>query len=151
MFLNKKYHLNDISFKYKVMSQLKRLHQFLDLPGEFKIRYPQEVVFPNLESGRMDEIYLTSLDILIILEEESDYISNETLEKFAKYIFFARYMYYKEIHLAVLCHKNPGKEFICFRDSSSIFIKIHFIYFSQDDLMGKYENIIMALAAINLF
>ena len=40
-------HLNDKTMKYKSMIQTQRQHQYLGLPGKLKLRYPQEVVFPN--------------------------------------------------------------------------------------------------------
>ena len=68
----------------------------------------------------MDELYLTSLDILVNLEEESGNITDKTLEKFAKYVIFSRFMYNKKIHIVVICHKDPGNEFEYFKDSSSL-------------------------------
>ena len=38
--------------KYLTLVQVKRQHKYLGLPGEFKARYPQEIVFPNMEAGR---------------------------------------------------------------------------------------------------
>ena len=56
------YHLNDRTMKYLSMAQAKRQHQYLGLPGNFKTRLPQEVVFPNMDIGRADEYYLTDLE-----------------------------------------------------------------------------------------
>lgn len=53
------HHLNDRTLKYLVLAQSKRLHQYLGLPGEFKTRLPQEVIFPNMESGRQMNSTLT--------------------------------------------------------------------------------------------
>lgn len=53
--------------KYLSMAQAKRQHQYLGLPGNFKTRLPQEVVFPNMDIGRADEYYLTDNDLLINL------------------------------------------------------------------------------------
>ncbi len=50
-------HLNDKTIKYQSMTQAQRQHEYLGLPGTFKTRYPQEIVFPYMESGRMDECY----------------------------------------------------------------------------------------------
>ncbi len=61
------YHLNDRTMKYLSMAQAKRQHQYLGLPGNFKTRLPQEVVFPNMDIGRADEYYLTDNDLLINL------------------------------------------------------------------------------------
>ena len=55
------YHLNDRTMKYLSMAQAKRQHQYLGLPGKFKTRLPQEVVFPNMDIGRADEYYLTDI------------------------------------------------------------------------------------------
>lgn len=136
------YHLNDRTMKYMSLAQSKRQHQYLGLPGEFLARLPQEVVFPNMDYGRADEFYLTDENMLINLEEESKGITIETLEKFAKYLIFGCYRYSDNICLAVLCHEDPKKEFECYQHSPSLFIKVHYYYFSQDDLWAKYENVI---------
>lgn len=92
--MNKKiYQLDDRTMKYITMAQTKRQHQYLGLPEEFKIRLPQEVMFPNLESGRVDELYSTNKNLIINIEEESGYITEKTLEKFAKYAIFTSYRY----------------------------------------------------------
>ena len=142
--MNKKiYQLDDRTMKYITMAQTKRQHQYLGLPEEFKIRLPQEVMFPNLESGRVDELYSTNKNLIINIEEESGYITEKTLEKFAKYAIFTSYRYYKKkLYLLVLCHKNPKKEYEHYEFSPSLIIKIHYIYFSQENLWQKFENII---------
>lgn len=128
--------------KYKTMAQTKRQHEYFKLPGNFKIRCSQEVIYPDMESGRMDELYLTDTGILINLEEESGEITPKTLEKFAKYLIFTRYNYRKEVLLGVICHKDPKKEYQCFKDCPSLYCKTHNIYISQDEYWMKYENII---------
>ncbi len=136
------YHLNDRTMKYLTLAQSKRQHQYLGLPGEFKTRLPQEIVFPNMDSGRADEFYFNDENLLIDLEEESYNITEKTLNKFAKYIIFASYIYSGKLYLAVLCHKNPGKDIEYYEYSPSLIIKVHYYYFSQEDLWKKYENII---------
>lgn len=136
------YHLNDRTMKYLTLAQAKRQHQYLGLPGEFKTRLPQEIVFPNMESGRVDEYYLNDEDLLIDFEEESGDITDKTLDKFAKYIIFASYIYSGKLYLAVLCHKDPKKDVEYYEYSPSLFIKVHYYYFSQDELWKKYENVI---------
>lgn len=137
-----KLHIYDLTMKYKSMAQTQRQHQYLGLPGEFKTRYPQEVVFPDMESGRMDELYLTDLDILVNLEEESGNIGTATFQKFDKYNRFIRFMYNKKAYIAAICHKDPKKEFECYKAGPSNYIKIHYIYLSQEELWKKYENVI---------
>ena len=137
------YHLNDRTLKYLSLVQSKRQHQHLKLPGgEFKTRLPQEIVFPTMDIGRVDEYYLTTDDLLIDLEEESGEITDKTKEKFSKYVIFASYIYLKKTYLAVICHKNPKKEWEFYEYSPSLHIKIHYIFFSQDELWQKYEKII---------
>lgn len=136
------YHLNDRTMKYLTLAQTKRQHQYLGLPGEFKTRLPQEIVFPNMEFGRVDEYYYNNKGMLINLEEESGEITTKTLEKFAKYIIFASYQYTRNVLLVVICHKNPKKEFECFKCSPSIYIKVCYFYISQKELWDKYENVI---------
>ena len=53
------YHLDDRTMKYITMTQIKLQHEYLNLPGEFYSRYPQEIIFPNMKSGRVDEYYST--------------------------------------------------------------------------------------------
>ena len=81
--------------------------------------------------------------MLIDLEEESEYIGPKTLEKFSKYAIFLCYWYPKrKLYLAVICHKDPKKECECFEYAPSLYIKVHYIYFEEDSLWEKYENII---------
>ncbi len=143
MKLSQTYHLNDKTLKYMSFAQSKRQHQYLNLPGEYDVRLPQEMVFTDMTSARGDEIYYNNEDLLIDLEEESEYISPKTLEKFSKYAIFICYWYLKrKLYLAVICHKNPKKESECFEYAPSLYIKVHYIYFEEDSLWEKYENII---------
>ena len=135
-------HLNDKTMKYKSMTQTQRQHQYLGLPGKFKLRYPQEVVFPDMDSGRMDELYLTDEGILIDYEEESEPLGPKTFRKYNKYNKFIRYIYNKEIYHVALCHKKPKNEFECYRAGPSNYIKIHCIYISQNELWKRYEKVI---------
>ena len=140
--VEKIYHINDRTMKYISLAQSKRQHQYLGLPGELKIRMPQEITFPNLEVARADEIYVNDEGLIINLEEESRYITPNTLEKFGKYVIFFSYRYLNKVYLAVLCHKDPKKEFEYYEYSPSLYIKIHYFYFPQEELWEKYENII---------
>jgi hypothetical protein len=135
-------HLNDKTMKYKSMTQTKRQHEYLGLPGRFKLRFPQEVVFPDMDTGRMDELYLNDEDILIDLEEESEPLGPRTFRKYNKYNKFVRYIYNKEPYHAAICHENPKKEHICYKAGPSNYIKIHCIHISQDELWKRYEKVI---------
>ena len=115
--------------KYLSMAQAKRQHQYLGLPGNFKTRLPQEVVFPNMDIGRADEYYLTDNDLLINLEEESGHVTGKTLKKFSKYIIFAADRFNKNVYLAVVCHKNPNKSVEYYQHLPSVIIKVHYYYF----------------------
>ena len=64
------------------------------------------------------------------------------MEKFGKYVIFFSYRYLNKVYLAVLCHKDPKKEFEYYEYAPSLYIKIHYFYFPQDELWEKYENII---------
>ena len=143
MELTRKYHLNDKTMKYQSFAQSKRQHQYLNFPGEFKSRLPQEMIFTDMTSARADELYFNDENLLIDLEEESDYLDSETFEKFAKYVIFIAYWYLKrKPYLAVICHKKPKKESECFEYAPSLYIRVHYIYFDQQDLWKKYENVI---------
>ena len=139
----KLYHLNDRTSKYQNLAQIKRQHQYLKLPGEFKTRLPQEIVFPNMVSGRVDEFYYNNEGLLINFEEESKPINPDTLMKFAKYIIFASYWYSDgKAYLVVLCHHDPGKTEEMYEYAPSVHIKVHHIYIDQDILWEKYDNLI---------
>ena len=140
---NKKiYHINDRTFKYQSLILNKHQHEYLKLPGKFKARYPQEIVFPNMAAGRADELYSTVEGLIINLEEESGEIIPEVLEKISNYAVFSDFMYSKRPYCAIICHKNPGKLFEYYERSPSIIIKIHLIYIPQKELWKKYENLI---------
>lgn len=140
---NKKiYPINDRSMKYKSLILSRHQHQYLGLPGTFEARYPQEIVFPNMEAGRVNEFYSTVEGLLINLEEESGDITGKVLEKIGKYVIFGAFMYSKRPYAAIICHKDPKKEFEYFKLSPSLFLKVHYIYKPQDALWAKYENLI---------
>ena len=82
------HHLNDRTMKYETLAQTKRQHQYWGLQGEFKTPYPQEIVFPNMESGRLDALYSTNINMLVNLEEETKKPNEKTFEKFGKYVIF---------------------------------------------------------------
>jgi len=137
------YHLNDRTSKYQTFAQTKRQHQYLGLPGKFKRRIPQEIIFPNMVSGRADEYYYNDEDLLVNFEEESGPITLYTLNKFSKYIIFASYWHFdRKPYLAVLCHQDPGKSEEFFEYGPSLYIKAHYIYIDQDTLWKKYDNLI---------
>ena len=135
-------HLNDRTRKYESAAQASRQHQYFGLPGEFKTRYPQEIVFPNMETGRMDELYSTDQGMLIDLEEESNPITEKTLQKFGRYVIFVSFMYSINVYLAVICHTNPKKLEECYQLSPTVFIRVHYCYIGQNELWDKYDNII---------
>ena len=137
------YHLNDRTIKYSSIAQVKRQHQYMNLPGEFKTRLPQEIVFPNMTSGRQDECYINNHGMIIGLEEESREITKKTLEKFSKYIIFRNYWHFPQgMYLGVICHKNPKKDFDIYKHGSSSQFVVFYHYISQDELWEKYENVI---------
>ena len=136
------YHMNDRTLKYKAMAQSERLHRYLGLPGEYEAMYPQEIVFPNMESGRADDFHTTTDGTLIDLEEESEEVTEDTLPKYGKYTIFGAYMYSRKVYLAVLCHKDPANFPEWYELAPSIYIKIHYYYFTQEELWDRYENLI---------
>nr|WP_294999842.1 hypothetical protein [uncultured Methanobrevibacter sp.] len=137
------YHINDKTMKYMNFAQSRRKHQYLGLPGNFKSRVPQEMIFTDMTSARADELYYNDENLLIDLEEESDYISTKTLEKFSKYSIFNSYWHIKrKLYLAVICHKTPKNRTECFEYAPSVYIHVHYIHLKQDELWKKYENVI---------
>lgn len=106
---NQIHHLNDRTMKYMSLAETKRQHEYFGLPGKFKTRLPQEIVFPNMESGRTDMLYFNDENTVFDFEEESGDITDTTRDKFVKYLIFAAFMYSKKLYLAVLCHKDPKK------------------------------------------
>lgn len=136
------YQINDRTMKYLTLVQVKRQHKYLGLPGEFKSRYPQEIVFPNMEAGRVDEYYSTKENLIINLEEESGDVNDVTLKKISNYAIFADFMYSGKVYCAILCHKDPSNYPQYYERSPSILIKLNYYYFSQDELWEKYENLI---------
>ena len=117
------YHLNDRTLKYKSLKQGKRLHSYLNLPGEYESLFPHEIVFPNMDSGRVDDFHSTKEGLLINLEEESEDITEETLGKFGRYAIFGEFMYSRRYYLAVLCHKDPKNYPEFFEISPSIYLE----------------------------
>lgn len=137
------YHLNDRTIKYSSIAQAKRQHQYFNLPGEFKTRLPQEIVFPNMTTGRQDECYINNEGLIIGFEEESKKITPKTLEKFAKYVIFRNYWHFPQgMYLGVICHENPKKDFDIYKHGDSCYFKVFYHYISQNELWQKYENVI---------
>ena len=136
------YQINDRTMKYKSLILNKHQHRYLKLPGEFEARYPQEIVFPNMDAGRADEFYSTVEGLMINLEEESGDITEKVLEKISNYVVFADFMYSKKPYSVIICHKDPKKLFEYYERSPSIIIKVHYIYIPQEILWIKYENLI---------
>lgn len=136
------YHLNDNTLKYTSAALSRLQHEYLGLPGTYETRYPNEVVLPTMQSGRMDELYSIKEGILINIEEESKDISEKTLKKFAKYRTFADFIYGKYLYTAVICKKNPKnfpKEHELTRTN---IVRPHYIYFPPEELWAKYEKLI---------
>ena len=136
------YHINDRTMKYQSLILARHQHNYLQLPETFEAQYPQEIVFPNMDAGRVDEFYTTAEGLLINLEEESGAITEKVLEKIGKYLIFGAFMYSKKPYSAIICHEDPKKEFEYFELSPSVFIKVHYIHMPQDELWMKYENLI---------
>lgn len=139
----KTHQLNDRTIKYSSIAQSKRQHQYFGLPGEFKTRLSQEIVFPNMESGRQDECYVNNKGLIICLEEESGEVTPKTLDKFAKYSIFRNYWHFPNgTYFCVICHKKPKADFEIYEHSPSCYIKVFYIHISQDELLKKYEKVI---------
>ncbi len=135
-------HVNDRTLKYSSMALKRRQHEYLGLPGDYGTRYPNEVVFPNMDSGRVDELYSTKEGILINLEEESGEVTEKTLEKIAKYRIFGNFVYSKRVYTVIICHRNPKNFPKKYYLTKTDILKPHYIYFPQEKLWAKYENII---------
>lgn len=138
----KAYQINDRTMKYISLVQAKRQHQYLGLPGTFEARYPQEIVFPNMDAGRVDEYYSTKEGLIINLEEETKDVTEDTLKKISKYAIFADYMYSKSVYVGIVTHNNPKNYPSHYKKSPSIIIEPHYYYIAQKELWKKYENII---------
>ncbi|MBE6495198.1 MAG: hypothetical protein E7Z78_02025 [Methanobrevibacter thaueri] len=135
-------HVNDRTLKYSSMALCRRQHEYLGLPGEYESRYPNEVVFPNMESGRVDEFYSIKEGILINLEEESGKVSDKTLKKISRYRTFGNFVYSKPVYTAIICHKDPKNFPKEYEITKTDILRPDYIYFPQDELWAKYENLI---------
>ena len=136
------FHLNDITFKYSAMAFRKRQHKYLGLPGEYIRRYPNEVVLRNLKTGRMDELYSVTTNLLINLEEESEDVNEKTMEKFSRYLVFSSFIYSMAVLTAVICRKDPKDFPKEYELSPTDILRPWYIYFPQEELWEKYENLI---------
>lgn len=135
-------HVNDRTAKYSSMALLRRQHEYLELPGEYETRYPTEVVFPNMDNGRMDDLYSVKEGMLINLEEETMDVSEKTLRKIARYRVFGDFVYSKYVYSAIICHKDPKNYPKEFKLTDTDILRPHYIYFPQETLWKKYENLI---------
>ena len=139
---NLPFHLNDITFKYSAMAFRKRQHSYLGLPGEYIRRYPNEIVLRNLKTGRMDELYSVTGRLLINLEEESGDVDEKTMEKCSRYRIFSNFIYSMDVLTAVICRKNPKNFPKEYELSPTDILRPMYIYFPQEELWQKYENLI---------
>ena len=135
-------HVNDRTAKYSSMALLRRQHEYLELPGEYETRYPTEVVFPHMDNGRMDDLYSVKEGMLINLEEETMDVSEKTLRKIARYRVFGDFVYSKYVYSAIICHKDPKNYPKEFKLTDTDILRPHYIYFPQETLWKKYENLI---------
>ena len=140
--IKKVHQINDRTFKYQIFAQTKHMHNYLGLPGKFKATLPQENVSKSLNLTRTDVTYINNEGLIINIEEESDYIREKTLKKISDYVIAISHDNHAQVYQATICHKNPKKEFECYKHSPSIGIKVHYIYFTEDELWQKYENVI---------
>lgn len=136
------FHFNDITSKYSAMAFRKRQHKYLGLPGEYIRRYPNEVVLRNLESGRMDELYSVTGNLLINLEDESENVTEKTMQKFSKYRVFDEFIYSMAVLTAVICRKDPKNFPKEYQLSPTDILRPWYIHFPQEELWEKYENLI---------
>ena len=153
MKIKKPFHINDATIKYSSMAFRKRQHQFLKLPGKYVRRYPTEVVLPNMETGRMDELYSVSdnnEEMLIDLEEESEEVTDDTLKKFGKYKVFGSFIYGLSFLTAVICMKDPKDFPKEYHLSPTDIIRPIYIYFPEEELQEKYTNLINKINQNNI-
>lgn len=92
------HHLNDRTMKYKTMAQARRQHEYLGLPGQYITLYPHEIVFPNMNAGRVDSYYSATGNLLINLEEESDDIGPKTLLKLGNYAIRRLFLFTENLY-----------------------------------------------------
>lgn len=153
MKIKKPFHINDATIKYSSLAFRKRQHQYLKLPGKYIRRYPTEVVLPNMETGRMDELYSAkekTQELLINLEEESEEITDETLKKFGKYKTFGSFIYGLPFLTAAICMKDPKDFPKEYGISPSDITRPIYIHFSDEELEEKYSNLITNINQNNI-
>ncbi len=142
MRMKKIYQIDDKTMKYIAIAETRRMHKYLKLPGEYISSYPNEVVLPNMESGRADAFYAVTGGLLINLEEESGEVNEKTLQKFSKYLKFGNFIHCLNVYTAVICKKNPKNFPKEYEISPTNILRPKYIYFEQKELWRKYENII---------
>ncbi len=100
MNIHKEIHFTeDISIKYSIMIFNKRLHQYLNLKGEYLSSYPTEVITRDIRNFRMDGLYKTSLKCLNNIEGQSKSVKEKEIKRFAIYKTFAEYTYSLPVNL----------------------------------------------------
>lgn len=90
----------------------------------------------------MDELYSVKEGMLINLEEETMDVSEKTLRKIARYRVFGDFVYSKYVYSAIICHKDPKNYPKEFKLTDTDILRPHYIYFPQETLWEKYENLI---------
>ena len=138
----KPYHLHDRTMKFNSQAVSRRQHEYLKLPGTFKALYPQEIIYPDMTNGRADDIHSNTDDTIINLEEERKDVTPETLEKIGRYVLFISYLYSRDVYVAIICHKDPTKYKKSIKLCDALEMHVNYIYFSDKELLKKYENII---------
>ena len=70
--------------KYQTYQLSQLQHEYLEL-RRFKAIYPQEIIKSKIECGRANDIHSSTTEELINVEEESDYVTEETLKNYWRY------------------------------------------------------------------
>lgn len=129
--------------KYQTYKLSELQQEYLEFPGDFEALYPQEIINSKMEGERADDIHSSTTGELINVEEESDYVTEETLrDKNSKYALLMANEYTMNIFLAIICHKDPKNFPKSFKSGQELEFHFNYYYFPKDELLEKHENII---------
>ena len=133
--------LEDRFFKYYWSKLPKKLHKYIEEPGNFKKAYPTELVTIDNENLFMDQLYERDDGYLNNVESQSSPTYRKDLLRFNEYQKYSSIKYNKPVNTIILYTGKTNRGMDCLWVSETNLLKPKFIIFKEINGDIKLNNL----------
>ena len=133
--------LEDRFFKYYWEKLPKEFHRYIGEPGEYKKKYPTEIVTIDNENFIMDQLYERDDGVLNNVESQSSPTYKKELLKFNEYQKYSSISHKKAVNTIILYTGNPNHGMYELWISETNLLKPKYLIFKEMDGDVKLNNL----------